>query len=236
MDPCRSAHTRFETGIVTDASRSTSSGPLVGSSGASSPPAAAGALPLCARTSAPLPRVARGSVEGTAQGVSNRPLDLITLATSYANLGRHAEALKLCAETLAREGATVVVANRKVANGEDTVVRITNQGGRAVFCQTDVSVEVDCKRAVQTAVERFGKLDVLINNAGIGAPAVPLEDLALEQWKAVVDVNLTGAFVCTQEAFKSMKKQTPRGGRIINNGSIAAHAPRPYTPVLCSSR
>src|SRR5208282_1213367 len=75
----------------------------------------------------------------------------------------------------------------------------------------------------------FGRLDVLFNNAGIGAPAVPLEELAPEQWKAVVDTNLTGAFLCTQEAFRIMKAQTPQGGRIINNGSISAHTPRPHS-------
>ena len=73
----------------------------------------------------------------------------------------------------------------------------------------------------------FGRLDLLFNNAGVGAPGIPLEDLTVEQWRRVVDVNLTGPFLCTQEAFRIMKEQSPRGGRIINNGSISAYAPRP---------
>ena len=100
-------------------------------------------------------------------------------------------------------------------------------GTRALIVPTDVGEPAGVPALFARTKEAFGRLDLLFNNAGIGAPAVPLEDLTFEQWKAVVDVNLTGAFLCTQEAFRIMKSQEPRGGRIINNGSISAHAPRP---------
>ena len=94
---------------------------------------------------------------------------------------------------------------------------------------TDVGDPESVRSLFTRTKEAFGRLDLLFNNAGIGAPPVPLEDLTYEQWKAVVDINLTGAFLCTQEAFRIMKDQTPRGGRIINNGSISAHVPRPFS-------
>ncbi len=91
----------------------------------------------------------------------------------------------------------------------------------------DVSDEASVTALFEKTKERFGRLDVLFNNAGTGAPAVPLEELTVEQWRRVVDVNLTGVFLCTRAAFRLMKEQVPRGGRIINNGSISAHTPRP---------
>jgi NAD(P)-dependent dehydrogenase (short-subunit alcohol dehydrogenase family) len=94
---------------------------------------------------------------------------------------------------------------------------------------SDVSDPVSVKALFAEIHRKFGRLDLLFNNAGTGAPAIPLEDLSFEQWKTVVDTNLTGAFLCTQEAFKIMKAQSPRGGRIINNGSVSAYAPRPLS-------
>jgi NAD(P)-dependent dehydrogenase (short-subunit alcohol dehydrogenase family) len=93
----------------------------------------------------------------------------------------------------------------------------------------DIADPASIKALFAKTKEAFGRLDVLFNNAGVGAPAVPIEDLPYEKWKAVVDTNLNGTFLCTQEAFRIMKDQTPRGGRIINNGSISAHTPRPFT-------
>jgi NAD(P)-dependent dehydrogenase (short-subunit alcohol dehydrogenase family) len=101
---------------------------------------------------------------------------------------------------------------------------------------TDVGDPESVRALFAKTKDTFGRLDLLFNNAGIGAPPVPMEELPFEKWKAVVDVNLTGAFVCTQEAIKIMKSQQPRGGRIINNGSISAHAPRPNSVAYTSTK
>ena len=106
-------------------------------------------------------------------------------------------------------------------------LRLSKLGAQALAVPTDVTDPASVRALFAWTKEAFGRLDLLFNNAGIGAPAVPLEELTYEQWQAVVQTNLTGAFLCTQEAFKLMKSQTPRGGRIINNGSISAHTPRP---------
>ncbi|HEX6706763.1 MAG TPA: SDR family oxidoreductase [Albitalea sp.] len=126
-------------------------------------------------------------------------------------------------------GWHVVLAGRRADALAQTVVEAGAAGSRALAVPTDVREAASVKALFQATRERFGRLDLLFNNAGMGTPAMPLEDLTVEQWKNVVDINLTGAFLCTQEAFRLMKDQSPRGGRIINNGSISAHAPRPFS-------
>src|SRR5437763_11247132 len=128
---------------------------------------------------------------------------------------------------LAGEGYSVVVAGRRREPLEATAVEGSKLGARMLSVPTDVGDPSSVRALFAQTVEVFGRLDLLFNNAGSGAPSVPLEDLTFEQWKSVVDANLTGAFLCTQEAIKVMKNQQPRGGRIVNNGSISAHAPRP---------
>ena len=134
---------------------------------------------------------------------------------------------KACALALAKAGYSLVVTGRRLEPLEATAGEIEAAGGTALPLSSDVSDPASVAALFTQTQRLFGRLDLLFNNAGIGAPAIPLEDLTYAQWKAVVDINLTGAFLCTQEAFKLMKNQIPRGGRIINNGSISAHAPRP---------
>src|SRR5213078_519507 len=128
---------------------------------------------------------------------------------------------------LLREGYAVVLTGRRKDLLEATALAGKSSGSRTLVVPTDVSNPVAVGALFARTKAEFGRLDLLFNNAGAGAPPVPLEDLSYEQWKSVVDINLTGAFLCTQEAFKLMKSQDPRAGRIINNGSISAHAPRP---------
>ena len=134
---------------------------------------------------------------------------------------------KSAALALLREGYSVVLAGRHVEPLEMTVKEAGPFKSQAVVVPTDVSEPASVRSLFAKTKEIFGRLDILFNNAGISGPSVPLEDLTYEQWKSVVNVNLTGTFLCTQEAFKLMKSQIPRGGRIINNGSISAHVPRP---------
>jgi NAD(P)-dependent dehydrogenase (short-subunit alcohol dehydrogenase family) len=128
---------------------------------------------------------------------------------------------------LLREGYSVVLAGRRQDALEQTKAQAGAERLRALAVPTDVSDVSSVGTLFEKTRGTFGRLDVLFNNAGAGAPAIPLEDLTVEQWRRVVDVNLTGAFLCTQAAFRLMKDQDPRGGRIINNGSLSAHVPRP---------
>ncbi len=137
---------------------------------------------------------------------------------------------------LMREGYAVTLAGRRKEALEAVAAEGKPSGARALVVPTDVGDPASVRALFARTKDAFGRLDVLFNNAGIGAPAIPLEDLTYEQWKAVVDTNLTGAFLCTQEAFKLMKSQEPRGGRIINNGSISAHAPRPNSSPYTSTK
>jgi len=130
---------------------------------------------------------------------------------------------------LLEEGYSVVLAGRRIELLERTKREAGDSGSRTLIVPTDVGSPESVRELFNKIRETFGRVDLLFNNAGIGAPAVPLEEISYEQWKAVVDVNLTGAFLCTQEAFRIMKEQKPRGGRIINNGSISAHVPRPFS-------
>ena len=133
---------------------------------------------------------------------------------------------KAASLALLKEGYRVALAGRRRELLEQGAAE-SGAGERALVVPTDVADPAAVRALFAKTKEAFGRLDVLFNNAGMGAPAVPLEDLTYEKWKQVVDVNLTGLFLCTQEAFRAMKSQDPRGGRIINNGSISAHAPRP---------
>jgi len=126
-----------------------------------------------------------------------------------------------------QEGYAVVLAGRRAEMLEATVKEAGTSGAHTLVVPTNVGDPEAVRTLFAHTKTTFGRLDVLFNNAGTGAPPIPLEELTYEQWQTVVDVNLTGAFLCTQEAFKLMKSQTPMGGRIINNGSISAHAPRP---------
>lgn len=134
---------------------------------------------------------------------------------------------KAVALALLKDGYRVALAGRRPAPLENVAAEAGAAGSNALVAPTDVSDPVAIQTLFERTKEAFGRLDLLFNNAGVGAPPLPLENLSYVQWKTVVDINLTGAFLCTQEAFKLMKAQDPQGGRIINNGSISAHAPRP---------
>ena len=143
---------------------------------------------------------------------------------------------KAVALALLHKGYQVALAGRRKDALEQVVIEAGLSGTRALAVPTDVSDPDSAKALFAKVKEAFGRLDLLFNNAGVGAPGVNLEDLSFAQWKTVVDINLTGSFLCTQQAFQIMKSQQPRGGRIINNGSISAHAPRPNSAPYTSTK
>ncbi|MFN8926765.1 MAG: SDR family oxidoreductase [Rhodospirillales bacterium] len=133
------------------------------------------------------------------------------------------------AVALAVAGHAVVLAGRRKDALEETAATIGAAGGTALAVPTDVTDPASVAALFDRTKAAYGRLDVLFNNAGINVPPIPMEDLTLEQWRAVVDTNLTGPFLCAQHAIRLMKAQAPRGGRIINNGSISAQVPRPHS-------
>ena len=143
---------------------------------------------------------------------------------------------KAAALALLKDGYRVAIAGRRKEPLEKVVADSGVEAGRALAVPTDVTDPKSVQALFAKTKQTFGRLDVLFNNAGVGAPGIPMEDLTFEQWKTVVDINLTGVFLCTQEAIKIMKSQDPRGGRIINNGSISAHAPRPNSAPYTSTK
>lgn len=144
---------------------------------------------------------------------------------------------RAAALALLRDGYSVALAGRRVETLEQTQSLAGDKADQTIGVPTDVGDPASVKNLFEKTKEAFGgRLDVLFNNAGSGTPAIPLEDLTFEQWTTVVNANLTGAFLCTQEAFRIMKAQDPKGGRIINNGSISAHTPRPFSAPYTSTK
>jgi NAD(P)-dependent dehydrogenase (short-subunit alcohol dehydrogenase family) len=135
-----------------------------------------------------------------------------------------------------QDGYRVALAGRRKEPLEQTIAAAGSAATLALAVPTNVADPLSVRALFARVNAAFGRLDVLFNNAGVGAPAIPIEDLTFEQWKNVVDINLTGVFLCTQEAIRLMKAQQPRGGRIINNGSISAHAPRPNSAPYTSTK
>jgi NAD(P)-dependent dehydrogenase (short-subunit alcohol dehydrogenase family) len=140
---------------------------------------------------------------------------------------------KAAALALMNKGFTVVLTGRRKDKLDET---LAEGGGKGLAVTADITDPASVAALFKTVTDTYGRLDLLFNNAGAGAPAVPMDELPFEKWKMVIDTNLTGVFLCTQAAFRIMKNQTPRGGRIINNGSISAHVPRPMAVAYTASK
>jgi NAD(P)-dependent dehydrogenase (short-subunit alcohol dehydrogenase family) len=137
---------------------------------------------------------------------------------------------------LAGAGYAITLVGRRKTMLDDVAAEAKALGAKTHVAVCDVAKPEDVRAAFDATVKAFGRIDVVFNNAGVGAPPIPLEDLSYEQWKTVVDINLSGVFYCIQESFRAMKSQTPRGGRIINNGSVSAYAPRPNSAPYTSTK
>lgn len=137
---------------------------------------------------------------------------------------------------LFKDGYSITLAGRRHEALEETALLAGADAGKVLVFPSDIANPKDVAALFRASSERFGRLDLLFNNAGIFTPAASIEDISLEHWQSAIDVNLTGAFLCTQEAFRLMKRQQPRGGRIINNGSISAHVPRPKSATYTATK
>jgi len=158
-------------------------------------------------------------------------LEKIALVTGAGSgIGRQV-AIALC-----EAGYATALAGRREEPLKETAALAGESGSRTLVVPTDVSVPSSVSALFHKTREEFGRLDVLFNNAGVNVPAIPMEELSIDQWKTVVDINLTGVFLCAQQAIKLMKSQKPKGGRIINNGSISAHVPRPNSAPYTSTK
>lgn len=158
-------------------------------------------------------------------------LEKIALVTGAGSgIGRQV-AIALC-----EAGYAVTLAGRREDPLKETAALAGESGSRTLVVPSDVSDPSSVIALFDKTREEFGRLDVLFNNAGVNVPGIPMEDLSIEQWKTVVDINLTGVFLCSQQAIKLMKSQKPKGGRIINNGSISAHVPRPNSAPYTSTK
>ena len=170
-----------------------------------------------------------GSADGGA-AIGGGPAKIAIVTGAGTGIG------KAVALALVEDGYSVVFAGRRAGLLESAIKCAGAAASRCMTVPTDVTNAASVRELFAKTKERFGRLDLLFNNAGIGTPPIPMEDLTFEQWKTVVDTNLNGAFLCTQEAIRIMKAQTPRGGRIINNGSISAHTPRPHSVAYTATK
>jgi NADP-dependent 3-hydroxy acid dehydrogenase YdfG len=143
---------------------------------------------------------------------------------------------RAAARALVGAGWTVAIAGRRAEPLAEVAASLGESSGRLLPVVTDIADADQVKTLFETVHARFGRIDLLFNNAGSNAPNVPLDELSVADWRRVVDINLTGVFLCTQQAFRFMKAQDPRGGRIINNGSIAAHVPRPQSAAYTATK